>query len=178
MNDVDLPGGAPQLEDLPLQNDEGFVRHPQNPELAVVDGRDERAFVLLGANLRLHGPMSSRLNIWSSFLDGLVTRRDRERRPTLDHHTLAVDHHGAGHCAAGPAVGHVHLDGGCVSAARRQAAGEVGIVLGDVRALLVEAVRVAGELKNRSLPSLAAATKESLSFYARISGFMGQCAVA
>jgi hypothetical protein len=58
-------------------------------------------------------------------------------------------------------------------AARRQAAGEVRNVLGDVRSLLVEAVRVAGELKNRSLPSLAAATKESLSFYARVSGFMG-----
>ena len=117
--------------------------------------------------------MSSRIIVCSGFLDGLVTRRDRERRPTLDHHTLAVDHHGAGHCAAGPAVGHVHLDGGCVSAARRQAAGEVGDGLGDVRALLVEAVRVGGELKIRNLPSLPAATRESLSFLARISGFMG-----
>jgi hypothetical protein len=35
--------GRPQLEDLPLQNDEGLVRDAQNPELAVVDRRDEGA---------------------------------------------------------------------------------------------------------------------------------------
>jgi hypothetical protein len=35
-----------------------------------------------------------------------------------------------------------------------------------------EAVRVTSELNVRSLPSLAAATIESLSFFARVSGFM------
>ena len=80
---------------------------------------DEREFILLGANLRLHGPMSSRLNIWSSFLDGLVTRRDRERRPPLDHHSPAIDHHGAGDGAGQPAVGHLHLDGAGVRATRQ-----------------------------------------------------------
>jgi hypothetical protein len=36
----------------------------------------------------------------------------------------------------------------------------------------MEAIRIAGEFKNRNLPSLAAATKESLSFFARVSGLI------
>jgi hypothetical protein len=28
LDDVHLPGGGPQLEDLPLQNDDGVVRRP------------------------------------------------------------------------------------------------------------------------------------------------------
>jgi hypothetical protein len=43
----------PSVRRAALQNDEGLVRHPQNPKSAVVDGHDESAFVLLGAYLRV-----------------------------------------------------------------------------------------------------------------------------
>ena len=49
LDDDHLAAGLPQLEGLPLQDDEGLVGHHQNPELAVVDGDGERAFILLGA---------------------------------------------------------------------------------------------------------------------------------
>jgi hypothetical protein len=55
LDDDHLPAGLTRFADLPLENDEGVVRHPQNPELAVIDRRDQCAFVLLGAYLRLHG---------------------------------------------------------------------------------------------------------------------------
>jgi hypothetical protein len=105
----------------------------------------ETTSVHLSFFARVSGVMSCLLSIWSAFLDGLFTNRDRESLALLHQNAPSVDHLTTDDSPSQPPLCDGYLDGPGPGTPRREAARKVGDSLGDVRPLLVKAVRVAGE---------------------------------
>jgi hypothetical protein len=120
---------------------------------------DQREFVRLGVYLA-HGPdfpqqstvakiignlLETNRSPCSVRLNGSFTDEDSERFASLHHHALAVDRLSGDDDPATPVVRYVHLDACGSPAPRRDPAGELGQVVGDLGLVFVEAVRVTGE---------------------------------
>jgi hypothetical protein len=111
LDDVHLRPGRPQLETLPSRITRGSSQTPKTRSLpwSIVATSVHLSFFARVSGFI--GSLSCKEIICSPFLIWLVTRRDCERLATLDHHSLAIDDHRAGHGSAQPSGSHLHLNG-------------------------------------------------------------------